>query len=52
MKTLKILLACALAFEQAVLPVSMLWAQQELPTADKNFAQDLQGPSGDEGGPR
>ena len=51
MKTLKILLACALAFEQAVLPVSMLWAQQELPTADKNFAQDLQGPSGDEGGP-
>jgi len=51
MKTLKILLACALAFEQAILPVSMLWAQEELPSADKNFAQDLQGPSGEEGGP-
>ncbi|MCM2267438.1 MAG: hypothetical protein NDI60_06630 [Elusimicrobiales bacterium] len=51
MKTMRILLACALAFEQAVLPVSCLFAQEELPTAEKNFAQDLQGPSGDEGGP-
>ncbi|MBI5744594.1 MAG: hypothetical protein HY952_08605 [Elusimicrobia bacterium] len=52
MKTMKILLACALAFEQAVLPVSMLFAQDAPPAADKNFAQDLQGPSGgEEGGP-
>ncbi|OGR41390.1 MAG: hypothetical protein A2X35_10290 [Elusimicrobia bacterium GWA2_61_42] len=51
MKTLKILLAFALVFEQAVLPVSWLFAQDELPAAEKNFAQDLQGPSGGEGGP-
>ena len=51
MKTMKILLACALMFEQAFLPVSAVFAQEDLPSADKNFAQDLQGPGGDEGGP-
>lgn len=51
MKTMKIILACALAFEQALLPVSSVFAQEDLPSADKNFAQDLQGPGGDEGGP-
>ncbi len=51
MKTLKIMLALALALEQVVFPVSYLFAQDEVPSADKNFAQDLQGPSGDEGGP-
>lgn len=51
MKTMKILLACALIFEQAFLPVSSVFAQEDLPSADKNFAQDLQGPGGDEGGP-
>jgi type II secretory pathway component GspD/PulD (secretin) len=51
MKTLKILLAFALAFEQVVFPVSWLFAQEALPSADKNFAQDLQGPAGEEGGP-
>jgi len=51
MKTLKILLVCALSFEQVAFPVAGLFAQDALPSADKNFAQDLQGPSGEEGGP-
>ncbi|PIU20249.1 MAG: hypothetical protein COT18_03235, partial [Elusimicrobia bacterium CG08_land_8_20_14_0_20_59_10] len=43
MKTLKILLASALFFEQAVLPAALVFAQ--------DFNQDLQGPGGGEGGP-
>ncbi len=50
MKTLKILLAFTLAFEQLLFPVAGLYAQGA-PAADKDFAQDLQGPGGDEGGP-
>ncbi|OGR62962.1 MAG: hypothetical protein A2X31_04290 [Elusimicrobia bacterium GWB2_63_22] len=50
MKTLKILLAFTLAFEQLLVPVAGLYAQG-VPAADKDFAQDLQGPGGDEGGP-
>ena len=51
MKTLKIILALALALEPVLFPVAGLYAQ-DLPSADKDFAQDLQGPSGgDEGGP-
>ncbi|HAT73216.1 MAG TPA: hypothetical protein DCS63_10420 [Elusimicrobia bacterium] len=51
MKTLKILLAYALIFEQVAFPMAGLFAQDAPPSADKNFAQDLQGPSGEEGGP-
>ncbi len=51
MRSLKILLVFALAFEQVVFPVSSLFAQGTPPAADKDFAQDLQGPGGDEGGP-
>lgn len=50
MKTLKILLALALTLEPVLFPVAGLYAQ-DLPSADKDFAQDLQGPGGDEGGP-
>ncbi len=50
MKTLKILLVFTLALEQFLFPVAGLFAQ-EAPSADKDFAQDLQGPGGDEGGP-
>jgi type II secretory pathway component GspD/PulD (secretin) len=51
MKTLKLLLVFALVFEQVAFPVAGLFAQDAPPSADKNFAQDLQGPSGEEGGP-
>ncbi|HCC48025.1 MAG TPA: hypothetical protein DEQ38_07935 [Elusimicrobia bacterium] len=51
MNTLKILLALALALEPVLFPVAGLYAQEGLPSADKDFAQDLQGPAGDEGGP-
>ncbi|MHB0994755.1 MAG: secretin N-terminal domain-containing protein [Elusimicrobiales bacterium] len=50
MKTFKILLAFTLAFEQLLFPVAGLYAQ-DAPSADRDFAQDLQGPGGDEGGP-
>lgn len=50
MKTLKILLALALTLEPVLFPIAGLYAQ-DLPSADKDFAQDLQGPGGDEGGP-
>ncbi|OGR75445.1 MAG: hypothetical protein A2X32_13075 [Elusimicrobia bacterium GWC2_64_44] len=50
MKTLKILLALALALEPVLFPVAGLYAQ-DAPAGDKDFAQDLQGPGGDEGGP-
>jgi type IV pilus assembly protein PilQ len=50
MKTLKILLALALAFEPVLFPVAGLYAQ-DAASGDKDFAQDLQGPGGDEGGP-
>jgi len=50
MKTLKLLLALALALEPVLFPVAGLYAQ-EAPSGDKDFAQDLQGPGGDEGGP-
>ncbi|MDO8805513.1 MAG: secretin N-terminal domain-containing protein [Elusimicrobiota bacterium] len=50
MKMLKILLAFMLAFEQLLFPVALLFAQ-DAPAGDKDFAQDLQGPGGEEGGP-
>ena len=50
MKMLKILLVFTLVFEQVLFPVAGLFAQ-ETPAGDKDFAQDLQGPGGDEGGP-
>lgn len=50
MKSLKILLAFTLALEPLLFPAAALYAQ-DLPSADRNFAQDLQGPGGDEGGP-
>ncbi|MDD2804591.1 MAG: secretin N-terminal domain-containing protein [Elusimicrobiales bacterium] len=50
MKTLKVLLALALALEPVLFPVAGLYAQ-DAPAGDKDFAQDLQGPGGDEGGP-
>ena len=50
MKTLRILLALALAMEPVLFPVTALYAQ-DAPAADKDFAQDLQGPGGEEGGP-
>lgn len=51
MKTLKALLVITLALEQVLFPVSQLFAEDATPTSDKNFTQDLQGPSGEEGGP-
>ena len=51
MKILKILLVFTLAFEQLLIPVAGLYAQDAAPESDKGFSQDLQGPSGDEGGP-
>ena len=48
MKLFKILLAFTLAFEQLLFPVAQLFAQDG---GDKDFAQDLQGPAGEEGGP-
>lgn len=50
MKFFKIFLTLTLTFEQLLFPVAGLFAQNA-PAADKNFAQDLQGPSGEEGGP-
>jgi len=50
MKSLKILLAFTLALEPLLFPAAALYAQ-DAPSADRNFAQDLQGPGGDEGGP-
>jgi len=50
MKFLKICLVLTLTLEQLLFPVAGLFAQ-DAPAADKNFAQDLQGPSGEEGGP-
>ena len=50
MKFLKICLTLTLTFEQLLFPVAGLFAQGA-PAADKNFAQDLQGPGGEEGGP-
>lgn len=50
MKFLKICLTLTLTFEQLLFPVAGLFAQDS-PAADKNFAQDLQGPGGEEGGP-
>jgi type IV pilus assembly protein PilQ len=50
MKFLKICLTLTLTFEQLLFPVAGLFAQ-DAPAADKNFAQDLQGPGGEEGGP-
>ena len=47
MNILRVFLTCALIFEQVVFPLSGLFAQSN----DKSFTQDLQGPSGDEGGP-
>lgn len=49
MKILRILLVFTLAFEQLLFPVAGLFAQDA--PADKDFAQDLQGPGGEEGGP-
>lgn len=49
MKILRILLVCTLAFEQLLFPVAWVFAQDA--PADKDFAQDLQGPGGEEGGP-
>ncbi|HAN05322.1 MAG: hypothetical protein A2X29_11850 [Elusimicrobia bacterium GWA2_64_40] len=48
MKIIKILLAFTLTAEPLLFPVASLYAQG---AADKDFAQDLQGPAGDEGGP-
>ncbi len=50
MKFLKICLTLTLTFEQLLFPVAGLFAQ-DAPAADRNFAQDLQGPGGEEGGP-
>jgi type II secretory pathway component GspD/PulD (secretin) len=50
MKTFRIVLAFTLALEPLLFPVAGLYAQ-DAPAADKDFAQDLQGPAGDEGGP-
>lgn len=50
MKFLKICLTLTLTLEQLLFPVAGLFAQDS-PAADKNFAQDLQGPGGEEGGP-
>jgi type II secretory pathway component GspD/PulD (secretin) len=50
MKFLNICLTLALTFEQVLFPVASLFAQAA-PAADKNFSQDLQGPSSEEGGP-
>ncbi|MCX5790759.1 MAG: hypothetical protein NTY45_00850, partial [Elusimicrobia bacterium] len=47
MNILRVFLMCALIAEQVIFPVSQLFAQG----TDKSFTQDLQGPSGDEGGP-
>ncbi|PKM96567.1 MAG: hypothetical protein CVU79_12825 [Elusimicrobia bacterium HGW-Elusimicrobia-3] len=49
MKIIKILLAFTLAAEPLLFPVASLYAQGN--SADRDFAQDLQGPAGDEGGP-
>ncbi|MGD9641555.1 MAG: secretin N-terminal domain-containing protein [Elusimicrobiales bacterium] len=48
MKIIKILLAFTLTAEPLLFPVASLYAQE---SADRDFAQDLQGPAGDEGGP-
>jgi len=48
MKIIKILLAFTLTAEPLLFPVASLYAQG---AADRDFAQDLQGPAGDEGGP-
>lgn len=49
MKFLKIILAVALAVEPLLFPVAELYAQT--PSANKSFAEDLQGPVSDGGGP-
>jgi len=49
MKLIKILLAFTLVFEQLLFPVTLLFAQDA--GGDRDFAQDLQGPAGEEGGP-
>ncbi len=48
MKTIKILLALTLALDPVIFPAASLYAQG---SEDKSFAQDLQGPGGDVGGP-
>ena len=53
MKKLRILLTICLLAEQFAAPAAMLFAQEDtpLPAGEKNFTQDLQGPSSGEGGP-
>ena len=53
MKKLRIVLTICLLAEQFAAPAAMLFAQEDtqLPPAEKNFTQDLQGPSSEEGGP-
>ena len=53
MKKLRILLTLCLLTEQLAMPVAVVFAQEDtkLPASDKNFTQDLQGPSTEEGGP-
>ncbi len=52
MKKLRILLTICLLAEQFAVPVAAVFAQDaKPPESDKNFAQDLQGPASEEGGP-
>ena len=50
MKIFRILLTLCLLAEQFAVPVAAVFAQDaQTPESDKNFTQDLQGPSSDEG---
>ncbi len=53
MNKLRILLTVCLLAEQVAAPVAIVFAQEgtKFPAAEKNFTQDLQGPSTEEGGP-
>ncbi|OGS29923.1 MAG: hypothetical protein A2218_12235 [Elusimicrobia bacterium RIFOXYA2_FULL_53_38] len=52
MKKLRILLTVCLLVEQFAAPVAMVFAQDvKIPESEKDFAQDLQGTSSEEGGP-
>ncbi|OGR46502.1 MAG: hypothetical protein A2021_00515 [Elusimicrobia bacterium GWF2_52_66] len=51
MNKLRILITLCLLGEQAALPFGTLFAQSGSAAQDKNFMQDLQGQSGEEGGP-
>ncbi len=52
MKKLRILLTLCLLAEQCVVPVAVVFAQDsQTLESDKNFTQDLQGPSSEDGGP-